>query len=625
MAGPSQREVEAIVTARNEASQVFKRVAEDAKAAGNDINKSFNDANVALDRHGKEINKITQFYKNQRGEQRQQTFFYREGLGSINALSFGLMSLISTTSEGDKEQQKFNKSLAQGFAAFQGLDFLLAGMGAGPLGMAAAGVAGIATAVISATKETVDYNKLLKEQEEHLKNIINFYNTYENQLKGNATDNVKLSNEERRVLEAKREVLSQVINAQTKGEKDVQIIINDVGKTTAQVSAMEQAANEATGKTLEQNKKAYQDINDLLKVRQMAINTTTVKGKDLTPKALEEQAKEQARLDAEWFGGRLATQKAIDELADKSFKENYDKQIKEETDLNTVISQMEKQTYRNDRDYEMQVLNEWHDKVLASSTDFYVDLAAVDQIYRDRKSQFDNAALRKQVDEGAKLAQQAVGIFEQLSNQKYDTELNNIDYEKQQKLKAIDDELAKEKLSDEKKKELNAKRKAIEDQYAEKEKAVKQQQWQANKDYALTMAVINGAQAVTKAWAEMGPLGWVGAALTTAASVAQIAVINAQEMPKFAMGTPPGGFRVPGNVSSEGMPIIVHANENVNVTPAGRSQASSSGATNVTIHISTPMGKMEVIDLIKGVVRDTGETILQLTQDNRKNIILSSN
>ena len=320
-------------------------------------------------------------------------------------------------------------------------------------------------------------------------------------------------------------------------------------------------------------------------------------------------------------------------------KDTYlDQWKKDHADAILYISQMERTTFRRDKDYELEILEEWYTKALADAEKFGLDRERINNIYIERETQIKTQAFLQQVNEAAQIANQITGIFEQASNQKYEAELNNLQYEQNEKqkalskeqkakLKAIDKELdaenlsadRKKKLTDEKNKineEYEAKQEQLLEQYAEKEREIKQQQWQANKDYALTQAVINGAMAVTKAWAEMGPLGWVGAALTTAATAAQIAIISGQEMPKFAQGTPPGGFIVPPGFENDNFSMRVSSGERVVVTPANQSTSSYSTVNHFYITISAALSRQELVKLLKDLSRATGQTIEQIARNN---------
>jgi hypothetical protein len=91
-------------------------------------------------------------------------------------------------------------------------------------------------------------------------------------------------------------------------------------------------------------------------------------------------------------------------------------------------------------------------------------------------------------------------------------------------------ELANKSLTD-------AQRIQIEKRYRQQEAQIKQQAWNAEKQAALSQAVINGALAVSKAWATVPPPANIPAAIAAGvATAAQIAIIANTKPPKFEKG-----------------------------------------------------------------------------------------
>ena len=92
-------------------------------------------------------------------------------------------------------------------------------------------------------------------------------------------------------------------------------------------------------------------------------------------------------------------------------------------------------------------------------------------------------------------------------------------------------ELANQNLTD-------AQRLQIEKRYQEQERRIKQQAFEADRAAAIAQAIINGALAVSKAWATVPPPANVPAAIAAGvATAAQIAVIQSTPIPQFADGT----------------------------------------------------------------------------------------
>ncbi|MBE3141474.1 MAG: hypothetical protein IMZ53_12940 [Thermoplasmata archaeon] len=101
----------------------------------------------ALGKHGKETSKLTQFIREERVENRQRSFMFRESRDSIMMLSFALMAMSSSTGDASESQKRLSASLMTGFMAFQGADFAIKGLSTA-LGFTTGGVATAITAVI---------------------------------------------------------------------------------------------------------------------------------------------------------------------------------------------------------------------------------------------------------------------------------------------------------------------------------------------------------------------------------------------------------------------------------------------------------------------------------------------
>jgi hypothetical protein len=94
-----------------------------------------------------------------------------------------------------------------------------------------------------------------------------------------------------------------------------------------------------------------------------------------------------------------------------------------------------------------------------------------------------------------------------------------------------DAELANKDLTD-------AQRLQIEKRYQQEEAAIKTRAWEAEKQAAISQAIINGALAITKTFATLGFIAGAPAAIAQAiATAAQLAIINSTQPPKFADGT----------------------------------------------------------------------------------------
>ena len=94
---------------------------------------------------------------------------------------------------------------------------------------------------------------------------------------------------------------------------------------------------------------------------------------------------------------------------------------------------------------------------------------------------------------------------------------------------------------------------AINEKYAKQEADIKLAAWQADKDAKLEQALINGALAITKTFAELGwPAGIIGAAAAAVETGVQVAQIESQKPPQFASG---GILQGPSHAGG-GIPLI---------------------------------------------------------------------
>jgi len=164
--------------------------------------------------------------------------------------------------------------------------------------------------------------------------------------------------------------------------------------------------------------------------------------------------------------------------------------------------------------------------------------------------------VRKAIAEGTIESAKEVSdaIFQITSNQR-NAEFN-AQIERLNQLK--DKELANKNLTDEQKAR-------IEERYQRQIAAIKTKQAQADKQAAIAQAIINGALAITKILATFGsslnPGAIASLAVTAASTAAQVAVIAAQKIPKFAKGTE--FVSGAGSETSDSIPAMLSKGERV--------------------------------------------------------------
>ena len=133
-------------------------------------------------------------------------------------------------------------------------------------------------------------------------------------------------------------------------------------------------------------------------------------------------------------------------------------------------------------------------------------------------------------------ADQALSIFSninQLLDNIADSELQKMERQKDAAIDDLDEQLEQGLISQE---EYEESKESLEDEYTKKENETKLEQWRRQKALDLTQAIIGGALAAVRAYAEGGPYaGPILAAMVAAATGIQIAAIESQPEP-YAKG-----------------------------------------------------------------------------------------
>lgn len=157
-------------------------------------------------------------------------------------------------------------------------------------------------------------------------------------------------------------------------------------------------------------------------------------------------------------------------------------------------------------------------------------------------------------DAAIQIAQQTSDAIFQIVNSSRNAEFNA----EIQRLNELKDREIKDKdLTD-------AQKARIEERYQRKIAEIKTKQARADKAAAIAQAIINGALAITKIFTSvtaLNPAAYAAIAVTAASTAAQIAVISAQKIPKFAKGTEyvKGG----GTETSDSVPAMLSKGERV--------------------------------------------------------------
>jgi hypothetical protein len=137
-------EVEFLFRARDEVSTALAAINAAIKQTGDESERVAKKMAV----YGTETSKVTRFIREQRREQRDQAFLFREATQVIQAGALALSAFGLIAGNSSKEMRTLSNSLNAGFIAFQSVSFLLAR--ANPiLSLAASAVAGLAGAFAS--------------------------------------------------------------------------------------------------------------------------------------------------------------------------------------------------------------------------------------------------------------------------------------------------------------------------------------------------------------------------------------------------------------------------------------------------------------------------------------------
>jgi len=244
-----------------------------------------------------------------------------------------------------------------------------------------------------------------------------------------------------------------------------------------------------------------------------AIDKAIAENKEKTSKKIiktaEKTNKEEERLLEEW---RKRREQLMEEMAqaslDMALAESEDKINARKKDMEDfdrdILLRMEKQKAANDAELESLM-------ALMSKT------TAARKVSTEEWSKF-------AIDQAQVVSDTIFTINQNRQRAETESQLNALNTQREA-------ELNNKNLTD-------AQRLQIEKRYAEQERAIKQRAYEADKAAAIAQAIINGALAVSKAWATVPPPANVPAAIAAGvATAAQIAVIQSTPIPQFADGT----------------------------------------------------------------------------------------
>ena len=163
------------------------------------------------------------------------------------------------------------------------------------------------------------------------------------------------------------------------------------------------------------------------------------------------------------------------------------------------------------------------------------------------------AAFAADLEQKGQMAMAAVNFLNDLSKKRTEKEIANATKERDEKIKKLKEQFDKG-LIDKKSYDLaveGANKTAM-----AKEKAAKEQQWKNQQKADIAMAVIHGLIGATKAFAQGGIFGAIGAAIVLLATGISVAKIKSTPMPQFAQGGVMQGSKHASEYGKGGVSLI---------------------------------------------------------------------
>ncbi|MDB4922266.1 hypothetical protein [Mucilaginibacter sp.] len=369
---------------------------------------------------------------------------------------------------------------------------------------------------------------------------------------------------------------AELADTLSKNDKEVQALENKYNKewteATAQLTKLRQSKNANEDEIQKQ-----QDAIDTLagKKSQAVADLRVRQEKDLTDavtafrdkmagRMATELQKETDQINAEFDKRKKDAGDNADQLAQiekaraaaltdaKLREEDRFKIEKDKIDAEGVVTDAEKHDLKL-----AQINKKYDDEIVALKAKFSTELQAtqafqdaVDKINGNRKAEIvqSDADDRKKINKA--ILDTAIQAAQDISSAVFDIGKQNRQAETDAKIKNLETQKAAE---------LNnanltqTQKDAINEKYAKQEAEIKLQQWEADKEASIEMAVINGALAVTKALTSAPwPLNLISAAGTAIATGIEIAKISNQKPPQFSKG---GIMQGPSHAAG-GIPLV---------------------------------------------------------------------
>ena len=142
-------------------------------------------------------------------------------------------------------------------------------------------------------------------------------------------------------------------------------------------------------------------------------------------------------------------------------------------------------------------------------------------------------AFATDLEQKAQMGTAAVNFLMDLSKKRTEREIANANKERDDKIKALKTQLDKGLID---KKSYDAAVEKANEEARSKERAAKEKQWKDQQKADIAMAIINGLVGATKAFAQGGIFGAIGAAIVLVSTGISVAKIKSTPMPTFQYG-----------------------------------------------------------------------------------------
>lgn len=159
--------IEYTISATDQATAVYKKWKAEVETGNKAISGSFVDASGKVQQYGREVNKVTDYVRTQRAEQRQQNFFINEMRDAVSVAGLAVNVFANTLGQGNASIKNLTNGLNAGIVAFQGIN-AVTGLLPGPWGMALSVIGGVAAALVTVGTESDETKKRLKSLEEQV-------------------------------------------------------------------------------------------------------------------------------------------------------------------------------------------------------------------------------------------------------------------------------------------------------------------------------------------------------------------------------------------------------------------------------------------------------------------------